>query len=120
MASVNQICEDLIRNVTNCELDYKMHQTHLSLFFSIRKKFSKHYTGGGASSFQSHQAHHVGLTENFREELFRVRNEYEKLFTFYQAGVETNEQLKDQIHAMNEELSSKNVLQNKNENYRTK
>ena len=115
MAGVNQICEDLIRNVTNCELDYKMHQTPLSLFFSIRKKFSKHSTGGGASSFQSHQAHHVGLTENFREELFRVRNEYEKLFNFYQAGLVAYEQLKDQMHALNEELSSKNVLQKNQE-----
>ena len=115
MAGVNQICEDLIRNVTNCELDYKMHQTPLSLFFSIRKKFSKHSTGGGASSFQNHQAHHVGLTENFREELFRVRNEYEKLLNFYQAGLVAYEQLKDQMHALNEELSSKNVLQKNQE-----
>ena len=38
---VNQICEDLIRNVTNCDLDYKMHQTPFSLFFSIRKKLTK-------------------------------------------------------------------------------
>ena len=39
----------------------------------------------------------------------------EKLFNFYQAGLEANEQLKDQIHAMKEELSSKNVLHNNQE-----
>ena len=110
MADVNQICEDLIRSVTNCELDYKMHQTPLSLFFSIRKKFSKHSTGGKASSLQNHQTQ-AGLTENLREELFRIRNEYGKLYNFYQASLGDNKQLKDQIDALREEIGSKNFLQ---------
>ena len=85
MASVNQVCEDLIRSVTNCDLDYKIHQTPFSLFFSIRKKFSK-TSLGAASSFLTQQVPE-GLTEKFREELFRTRQEYEKLFGFYQAAL---------------------------------
>ena len=44
MASV--ICEELIRNVTNSDLEYKMNQTPYTLFFSIRKKFNKNSNFG--------------------------------------------------------------------------
>ena len=46
MASVNQICEELIRNVTSSDLEYKMNQTPYSLFFSICKKFNKNSNFG--------------------------------------------------------------------------
>ena len=41
MASITAMCEELIRNVTNCNL---MNQTPFSLHFSIHTKFSKNPT----------------------------------------------------------------------------
>ena len=82
---VNQICEDLIRNVTNCDLDYKMHQTPFSLFFSIRKKLTKNSNYG--ASFQN------PVPSGFKEELLYVRQEYRNLFNFYQAEIEAKKQI---------------------------
>ena len=108
MASVNQICEELIRNVTNSDLDYKMHQTPFSLFFSIRKKFIKN-SNFGSSFLPTNPV----LTEKFRDELFHVRNEYGNLFHFYQAELDAKKELGNQLAALKEEVASKDELLNK-------
>ena len=99
MASVNQICEDLIRNVTNCDLDYKMHQTPFSLFFSIRKKFTKNSNYG--ASFQNPVP---------SEELLHIRQEYRNLFNFFQAEVEAKQQIESQLISVKEEIVAKGDL----------
>ena len=104
MASVNQICEDLIRNVTNCDLDYKMHQTPFSLFFSIRKKFTEKSNYG--ASFQN------PVPSGFKEELLYVRQEYRNLFNFYQAEIEAKKQIESQIISVKEEIVAKGDLIN--------
>ena len=108
MASVNQICEELIRNVTNSDLDYKMHQTPFSFFFSIRKKVIKNSNFG--SSFLPPNP---VLTKKFRDELFHVRNEYGNLFHFYQAELDSKKELENQLAALKEEVASKDELLNK-------
>ena len=64
MAIVTQICEELIRNVTNSDLEYKMNQTPYSLFFSIRKKFNKNSNFG--AYFQNQ------ISPGFKEELLHI------------------------------------------------
>ena len=44
MSSLDKTCEDVIRKVTTSNLDFKMKQTPYSIFFSIRKKFTKNVT----------------------------------------------------------------------------
>ena len=40
-SAVHEACSKIIYNVNSSNLDYKMNQTHYSLHFSIRKKFTK-------------------------------------------------------------------------------
>ena len=44
MSSLDKTCEDVIRKVTTSNLDFKIKQTPYSIFFSIRKKFTKNVT----------------------------------------------------------------------------
>ena len=85
MAAVSTICEELIKTVANCNLDYKMIQTPFSLNFSIRKKFNKNPSSVGTGTVQN-----PDIAENFRNKLFLLSSEYERLWNFYQTEVEAN------------------------------
>ena len=97
IVDVSTICEELIKTVANCNLDYKMIQTPFSLNFSICKKFNKNPSSVGTRTVQN-----PDIAENFRNELFLLRSEYERLWNFYQTKLETK--LENKVNILTEEI----------------
>ena len=94
MNSVNQICESIVHQVTTSCLDFNMNQTPYSLHFSIRKKFSKNLTPN-RSSLSS--ADRPAETEYLRQELLCMKNEYTKVFSFYQFEMKERMHLEENV-----------------------
>ena len=76
VATVNEVCEDIIKKVCSSNLTYQINQTPYSLYFTIRKKFVKEFDPNSSSS-----------TSNPLEALVNennyVRSEYNKLLALY-------------------------------------
>ena len=97
MSSVNQICESIIRPVTTSCPDFNMHQTPYSLHFSIHKKYSRNVT-----PYQHQDRSSSSLPENnqnqyLHQELLNMRNEYTKVFNFYQVEMTEKMNLEDEL-----------------------
>ena len=83
MASVSEICGQIVEKVIESNLDYKMNQTPYSIYFSIRKKYIKNVK-------EEPTRHGIQKSENFKDlsvlnqDLNYLKWEYEKLFNLYQ------------------------------------
>ena len=103
---VNRICSEIIEKVSTSNLDFKMNQTHYSLHFSIRKKFSK-----TTAEEEVNQPLRGNVSEDFsqnnmlRQELLNMRNEYEKLFKFYELEMGLRSNLETELEKQNEQSS---------------
>jgi hypothetical protein len=83
MAAVHQMCSEIIEKVNLSGLDFTINQTPYSIHFSIRKKFSKLSRTTTPISSQEPIFHDENLSDNLRRELLHTRNEYVKLYNFY-------------------------------------
>ena len=66
---VNDICARLINNVISSKLDYNINQTPYSLYFSVRKKFSKCATETNMNIEESDMIMNENQTNVLRQEL---------------------------------------------------
>ena len=82
--ALNSKCLEIIATVNNSQLDYTMNQTPYSIHFSIRKKFSKIFH---PTSSPIQKEENIRQTDYYREELESMKNEYSKVFSFYQVEV---------------------------------
>ena len=85
MATVYQLCSEILDQVDNSNLDYKVNQTPYSLHISVRKKFTKlsRDVPSATNSCPPPTLKFHDVNESLRTELLQTRNEYEKLFNFY-------------------------------------
>ena len=99
--ALNSKCLEIIATVNNSQLDYTMNQTPYSIHFSIRKKFSKisHPT---SSPIQKED----NRTQNdyYRDELETMKNEYNKVFSFYQVEVTERINLEEELKNKSAEI----------------
>ena len=97
-AAIENICEELIKKVVNSNLDYKMNQTPFSIYFSIRKKLNRNYNQNNEEIkfFED-----PNLIEGLRHELLYVRNEYKKLYEFYQFEMEARTKVEAELDIVN-------------------
>ena len=101
--SVDKACEKILRQVCTSKLDFHMNQTPYSMYFSIRKKFLK--------GFNPNDSENVESSTNTNDDLFYVKNEYQKLYDKYQAAVANQNVLMDEICKLKHELDNKCVLE---------
>ena len=79
-ATVNEVCDDLIKRICSSNLTYQINQTPYSIYLSIRKKFVKEFDPN---------VHNFAplTTENSKialeNENIYVKYEYQKLVTTY-------------------------------------
>ena len=97
MNSVNQTCESIIRQVTTSCLDFNMHQTPYSLHFSIRKKYSRNVTPDHHQDRSSSSLPESSKNQYLHQELLKMRNEYSKVFNFYQVEMTERMNLEDEL-----------------------
>ena len=97
-ATVNQICHEIIEKVNTSKLDFKMNQTPYSLHFSIRKKFSKvpAVTSPHSSNIQR-AFEEINQNEGLQKELLNMREEYRKLFNFYEMEMGLRSNLEQEL-----------------------
>ena len=115
MSALNSVCEDIVRKVISSKLDFKINQTPYSIYFSIRKKFAKNLCESDVSmtlGAHDEQPQH----ERFQQELLLLRNEYQRLYTFYQNELEKTDNLETQLHDLKSVLESKNIKETELEN----
>ena len=98
-AIINNTCEEIIKNVVNSNLDYKMNQTPYSIHFSIRKKLNRNYNQNCEEIKFSGE---TNLIEGLRQELLYVRNEYQKLYGFYQSEMEARVKVEAELDSVDE------------------
>lgn len=100
--ALNRKCLEIIATVNNSQLDYTMNQTPYSIHFSIRKKFSKisHPT---SSPIQKEE--NIRQTDYYREELESMKNEYSKVFSFYQVEVTERINLENELKNKSAEIN---------------
>ena len=104
-AAISNICEEIIKNVVNSNLDYKMNQTPYSLYFSIRKKLTRNYNQNNIEENKFVEDPH--LVEGLRHELLYVRNEYQKLYGFYQLEMEARAKIEAELDIVNNLVGEK-------------
>ena len=105
MASVNQVCASIIEKVISSKLDFSIHQTPYSLHFSLRKKFSK-YSSSKVPLDCSSPSNESLLDDRLRQELLNTRNEYVKLYNYYQNEQEAKCKLEKEYHEALERLAT--------------
>ena len=82
MATVQQLCLEILDKVNSSNLDYKVNQTPYSLHVSISKKFTKVSREVlQSSSLETPESNNQD--DRLRQELLNTRNEYDKLYNFY-------------------------------------
>ena len=108
MATVHQLCSEILDQVENSNLDYKVNQTPYSLHISVRKKFTKLFRDvpSATNSRPSTALKFEDVSESLRKELLQTRNEYEKLFNFYLLEKNTRENLEAENSALLERVTS--------------
>ena len=94
---IDELCENIIREVCKSNLDFQINQTPYSLYFSIRKKFVKGHKPNSAENDKS----------TGKETLDNIKKEYSKLYDFYQASLTTETFLKAEILRLNKESEKK-------------
>ena len=98
--SVDQTCEKIIKQICESKLHYHMNQTPYSIYFSIRKKFIK--------GFEPKSAGNNKIVHMEPElELLNLKNEYAKLYTFYESAVANENLLKCEISRLAQEVEVK-------------
>ena len=101
MASINSICEDIVKKVINSKLDYKLNQTPYSIHFSIRKKFSR-------NDHENYLQPSVKVLEEetkngqLLQEHLQLRNQFAQLYSSYQSELERNANFESEVHAAHE------------------
>ena len=107
MATVHQLCSEILNQVDNSKLDYKVNQTPCSLHISVRKKFSKisREVPSVPNSCPPPTPEFEDVNESLRKELLNTRNEYEKLFNFYLLERNTRENLEAEHSALLEKVT---------------
>ena len=103
MATVNQLCCEIIEKVNNSCLDYNINQTPYSIHFSIRKKFSNKFKKSmetpTPSAIKKETFDDYSPQNNYlRQELLNTRNEYVKLHSFYQLELEARSKLESELN----------------------
>ena len=88
--SVDQICENIIRQLNRSRLDYQMNQTPYSMQFFIQKKFVKGHNP--SLQFSSDILKDI--------EIFQVQQEYQKLYHHCQIASRNEENLKSEFSSM--------------------
>ena len=108
MATVHQLCSEILDQVENSNLDYKVNQTPYSLHISVRKKFTKLFRDvpSATNSRLPPTLKFEDVSESLRKELLQTRNEYEKLFNFYLLEKNTRENLEAENSALLERVTS--------------
>ena len=99
MFAINTICEGIIKTVVNSNLDYKMNQTPYSIHFSIRKKLNRNLN---QNCVENKFSEDPTLIEGLRQELLYVRNEYQKLYGFYQSEMEARVKVEAELDSVDE------------------
>ena len=100
---VNRICSEIIEKVNTSNLDFKMNQTPYSLHFSIRKKFSKRTAEEQVNQyFRGNVSEDLSQNNMLGQELLNMRNEYEKLFKFYELEMGLRSNLEKELEVQNE------------------
>ena len=90
--SVDLTCEKIINSICTSKLDYHMNQTPYSIHFSIRKKFIKGY------KHQNHSEYSENFyTESSEVQLFNLKKEYAKLFSFYETALANEKFLESEM-----------------------
>ena len=99
---VNRICSEIIEKVNTSNLDFKMNQTPYSLHFSIRKKFSKRTAEEQVNQyFRGNVSEDLSQNNMLGQELLNMRNEYEKLFKFYELEMGLRSNLEKELELQN-------------------
>ena len=104
MFAINTICEGIIKTVVNSNLDYKMNQTPYSIQFSIRKKLNRNLN---QNCVENKFSEDPTLIEGLRQELLYVRNEYQKLYGFYQLEMEARANVEAELDTVNNIVDKK-------------
>jgi DNA repair exonuclease SbcCD ATPase subunit len=102
--TIDEICENIIREVCKSKLDFQLNQTPYSLYFSIRKKFVRGYKRENQIKPKSPQP----LTH--KTKLFKYKKEYSQLYDLYQKSVENESNLRTEISRLSSELEIKDDL----------
>ena len=107
MATVHQLCSEILNQVDNSKLDYKVNQTPYSLHISVRKKFSKisREVPSVPNSCPPPTPKFEDVNESLRKELLNTRNEYEKLLNFYLLEKNTRDNLEADLSALVEKVT---------------
>ena len=111
MSALNITCEEIIKKVTSSKLDFQIKQTPYSIFFSIRRKFAKHSDEQNVTSHAVEPPAGQSLVERLQQELLLVRNEYQRLYAFYQEEMEKTNNLNDQLQTLYEHVQEKEVIE---------
>ena len=80
VVTVNEVCENLIKNVCSSNLTYQINQTPYSLYISIRKKFVKEFDPNSSSVSTVDNSKRIEMLVN---ENYYVKTEFEKLLALY-------------------------------------
>lgn len=122
MANVNNACASILETVIHSGLDFHINQTPYSIHFSLRRKFSKNVSKKIPLNYPN-ETSSQGVTDvdRFRQELLQTRNEYVKLYNFYEAEQEARFKLEVENKKLienyaNEKKSTENIKSLKIEN----
>ena len=99
----NKICDEIIRNVSSSNLNYRINQTPYSVYLTIRKKFIKEFEPNHSEPKIVSEENPKYVSDLEKENVY-IKNEYDKLARLYNACLQHKTSLESEVNSLGAEF----------------